>query len=667
MPDRSRPTGPPPGLDPALSQTADATARRLAPGGGSSPGGNRLAALAAQLLQVDTAVISLRAGDGGDGEAMHVVGTAGTTPAEAHTVLCSRVARAEQPLRIDDTGTDPRADVLPAAVKAEVGSYLGVPMRADNRATVGTLCIYSSEPRAWTQDDQRVLEQLASAVSTELELAALTRDYDFDRARWDDAIAAAGIGNFDWDLATGRLQWDQPLIQLFGYNGDEKFDESIEAFNARVHPDDVPDVTLKLQHAIATLGLYEAEYRIVLPGNVVRRVQARGRATSVDGTTADRVAGSAWDVSQTRGAEEHAANILQGMPVGYVSLDDDLVVTAVNIAAERLLLTDRLTAVGRPIVEVLPERAAVALAEHCRAVSASRYSIEVELYFDAPVAAWLEVRVWPETDGTAIYLTDITERREAEDMAERIAEYDRSTAIALQDALLTELPQPDDLELTARYRAAATRNKVGGDWYDGVVQSGGSTVVVVGDVTGHDVSAAAAMGQLRSMLRVLAWQGDDRPETVLDTLDRAVAALHRRVLATAVVARVEQSPEQAAAGLRTLRWCSAGHPMPILVGPDGRTTILDTDGVMLGVRPGMTRQEYTADLPPGATLLLYTDGLVEERGFTVDHGVERLCLAAQRHHALGTDAFLDAILAEMVADEPEDDVVVLALRVHPAT
>lgn len=645
----------------ATLEPGRSTARRLVPEAGGSPGVDRLAALAAQLLKAPTAVVSLHANEDG-ARVARVAGTSGIAPADAPTILCAVVAQDEQPLNIADTTADVRAEALPAGLTDLVRSYLGVPMRADDREVVGALCVFDQTSRTWSPDDVRVLEQLASAAATELELAALTREYTADRARWDAAIAAAGIGNFDWDLTTGRLVWDQALIELFGYDGDEKFDESIEAFNARVHHDDVADVTAKLQRAIDALGPYEAEYRIVLPGGIVRRIQARGHAMGRDGV-ADRVAGSAWDVSATRGAEEHAANILEAMPVGYVSLDADLRVTTVNSTAERLLHATRLELIDRPLRGAVPTDAARTLAEHCRAVRDSRYSIEVEVYFEAPIAAWLEVRVWPESSGIGLYLTDITERREAEELAEQLAEYDRATAEALQDAMLAELPQVGGLEIDTRYRAAASRNKVGGDWYDAVLQAGGSTVLIVGDVTGHDIRAAASMGQVRSMLRVLAWQGDERPEAVLAHLDRAVAALHRGVLATAIVARVEQTDEQAARSERTVRWCSAGHPPPVLVDADGTATVLPADGIMLGVRPGETRAEFTTGLAEGATLLLYTDGLIERRGTVLDEGLEQVRLSAQRHRALPVGEFLDAVLADVVdADETDDDVVVLALR-----
>ncbi len=125
---------------------------------------------------------------------------------------------------------------------------------------------------------------------------------DPDQARaalLDLAIAAAGIGTFEWDLTTGRLTWDARLDELFGYTAGT-FDESIEAFNARLHPDDLPRVTGLLQQAIDSCGDYEAEYRVVVPGAPVRWVAARGRALCDESGSAVRLLGAAWDVSVRR-------------------------------------------------------------------------------------------------------------------------------------------------------------------------------------------------------------------------------------------------------------------------------------------------------------------------------------------------------------------------------
>ncbi len=132
------------------------------------------------------------------------------------------------------------------------------------------------------------------------EAAQTLQDRDEARAALLDlAIAAAGIGTFEWDLTTGRLTWDARLDEICGYTTGT-FDESIEAFNARLHPDDLPRVTGLLQQAIDSCGDYEAEYRVVVPGAPVRWVAARGRALCDESGSAVRLLGAAWDVSVRR-------------------------------------------------------------------------------------------------------------------------------------------------------------------------------------------------------------------------------------------------------------------------------------------------------------------------------------------------------------------------------
>ena len=181
--------------------------------------------------------------------------------------------------------------------------------------------------------------------------------------------------------------------------------------------------------------------------------------------------------------------------------------------------------------------------------------------------------------------------------------------------MLTAPPEPDHAEIVVRYLPAAEAARVGGDWYDAFVQPDGATVLVIGDVVGHDTSAAASMGQLRSMLRGIAVTGDVGPAGLLAQLDTAMTQLQLHTYATAALARFEQTPDDLARGITRMRWANAGHPPPLIIHPDGTVAELATwrGDLMLGVDPTARRSESVVSLDRGTTVLLYTDGLIERR------------------------------------------------------
>ncbi|HEY0949349.1 GAF domain-containing SpoIIE family protein phosphatase [Nocardioides sp.] len=238
--------------------------------------------------------------------------------------------------------------------------------------------------------------------------------------------------------------------------------------------------------------------------------------------------------------------------------------------------------------------------------------------------------------------------------------------VTLQSSLLPRLPEPESLELAARYRPAASRDQVGGDWYDAVVMPSGATSLMVGDVVGHNIGAAAIMGQLRNMLRAIAWAVDDAPSRNVARLDQAMQDLTVDGMASLVYARIEQTDEQRSRSERTLRWTNAGHPPPLVVAPEGTARLLehDTADLMLGVLPDAERTDNRTTIEAGSVLLLYTDGLVERRREDLTDGLDRLRTAASAHHGLPMADFVDAVLGDLVPDRLEDDVAVLAVRFH---
>lgn len=238
----------------------------------------------------------------------------------------------------------------------------------------------------------------------------------------------------------------------------------------------------------------------------------------------------------------------------------------------------------------------------------------------------------------------------------------RAVAEAMQRNLLAPLPRPGHLRLAARYQPAPAGSQVGGDWYDAFTLKDGALALVIGDVVGHDLTAAAGMAQLHGILRSLAWDHTGPPGAVVDRLDAAMPVITTVPLATLILARVEGDPDT---GPWTLHWTSAGHPPPLLLSPDGTACYLEAgQGLLLGTGPatGTGRPDATHPLEPGSTLLLYTDGLVETPGSDLDTGLDRLRRHALAHAPEPLDTLCDRVLAD-VPPGSTDDVALLALRV----
>ncbi len=241
-------------------------------------------------------------------------------------------------------------------------------------------------------------------------------------------------------------------------------------------------------------------------------------------------------------------------------------------------------------------------------------------------------------------------------------------AETLQRSMLTAPPEPDHLQIAVRYAASAQAAEVGGDWYDAFISSDGLTSLVIGDVTGHDMRAAAVMGQLRNLVRGIGFTLGEPPARVLAAVDRAAVGLGIDTVATAIIAQVEQDATHRAAGTRLLRWSNAGHLPPLLLEADGAVSFLEAESdLVLGWDPSIDRHDHEHVLAPGSTVLLYTDGLVERRGAHLEQGLAWLAEAVAEladSPAVTLEGLCDGLLA-LVGEHLDDDVALLALRAHP--
>jgi serine phosphatase RsbU (regulator of sigma subunit) len=226
--------------------------------------------------------------------------------------------------------------------------------------------------------------------------------------------------------------------------------------------------------------------------------------------------------------------------------------------------------------------------------------------------------------------------------------------------MLTAPPEPNHCEIAVRYVPAAEGAEIGGDWYDAFLQEDGGTVLAIGDVAGHDTRAAAAMGQLRGLLRGISFASSRTPAAVLSELDCAMDGLALDTIATALVAELRPGPD----GGTAMRWASAGHPAPVLLAPDGRVGVLDAvpADLLLGVDPRQQRTDHGTVLAPGSTVLLYTDGLVERRDRGIDEGTAALVEVLSQCVGLPLEELCDRVLELLFLPDAADDVAVLAVR-----
>lgn len=803
----------------------------------------RLTELAARLLGAATAHLSLA--DRPD----HVAGIASLVAADD---LCLATAAAGVPVVVPDARTDTRLSAVAQAADGTMGAYLGVPLVGRDGHALGALCVTDARPRDWTDGDVALLGDLAAAAVTELELAALSLDYEADRVRWQLAVSAGGVGSFDWDLVSGHIDWDEQMHVLFGIPREE-FGGTIDEFRAVVHPDDVEGVEQAIDSAISTCSQYDAEYRVLLPDGTARWVQARGQALAGEDGTAVRMLGAAYDTTAKRDAEGRIARVLETMSAAFFLLDDAWRFTYVNAEAVRLLGRPRDELVGGVVWELFPAALGSDFEVHYRGAAADGEPRAFEAYYPPPLDAWYEVRAWPGQDGLSVYFLDITARRtsqeeaaraqrrlraasarlqllsavsddlsstlDTEDAVRRLARHlvpglgtwclitmadehhqlrdiaswhadpamrgtvehyaalrltalsprsylfealrtgrlvevpdatrsieealagearevlrglapqmayaipmrargrtvgaitlfldaergtlpeddlamlvqladraglaldnarlyqeQRHISETLQRALLSAPVEPDHVHVVVRYLPAAQAAEVGGDWYDAFLQRDGATVLAIGDVIGHDTRAAAAMSQVRTLLRGIAYTSGDSPAEVLASLDDAMRALNVDTMASAVVARLEQTPEERARGQRRLRWSNAGHLAPLLVLPDG--TVHELHGrepeMLLGVVPGRPRTDADVLLENGSTVLMFTDGLVERRTEHVRDGLDRLREVvaqvvpdATTADGLDLEVLVDEVLARMLPGPADDDVAVVAVHLFP--
>ncbi|CAM5585297.1 SpoIIE family protein phosphatase OS=Streptomyces tendae OX=1932 GN=F3L20_17250 PE=4 SV=1 [Streptomyces tendae] len=257
-------------------------------------------------------------------------------------------------------------------------------------------------------------------------------------------------------------------------------------------------------------------------------------------------------------------------------------------------------------------------------------------------------------------LEDLTRRAGLALDNARLYQRQRKVAETMQRHLLPQLPVLPGLEMTAPVVPAPDASAVGGDWYDAFALAAHAHALAIGDVVGHDLDAAAGMAQVRNMLRAFAWSHPEAaPSAVVTRLDDAVMHIAEVPMVTMILARLTLGND----ALWRLRWTNAGHPPPLLITHDGQSRYLDeAHGILLGTGVTRPRPDAVTVLPPHATLVLYTDGLVESPHHSIDDGLDRL-----RRHAASLvhrplNSFCDLLLDQVRPHDNDDDVAMIALR-----
>jgi serine phosphatase RsbU (regulator of sigma subunit) len=269
------------------------------------------------------------------------------------------------------------------------------------------------------------------------------------------------------------------------------------------------------------------------------------------------------------------------------------------------------------------------------------------------------------TIGAALMAERLARRRSrAEDLAQRLNEIaeenqrlygeQRSIAETLQHALLPgNLPQVEGVDVAARYLPGVQGVEIGGDWYDVMHVDDRRVMFAVGDVSGRGLRAATIMAALRYAIRAYGAQGD-APATLLAKLSHLVSVSRDGHFATVLCGVLDLDTNE-------VTLASAGHPSPLLIDNGRAEFVSTTNGVPIGVASDAPYESITFSVPPNATLLAFTDGLVERRREDLAVGLERLQDAVRRRNG-SLDDLLSTVLRELTPDGSDDDTAILGLR-----
>ncbi|MDA5282763.1 SpoIIE family protein phosphatase [Streptomyces sp. Isolate_45] len=459
--------------------------------------------------------------------------------------------------------------------------------------------------------------------------------------------------------AEGRIDlWSPQAENLFGYTAEEALGEF--AGRLLIHEEHLAVVLDMFAQVMAGKGNWAGTFPIRHKDGSTRMVEFRNMRL-LDSQEDYYALGLAADQATVRQVERDlalSARLVAQSPIGLGVLDTDLRYVSVNPAEERLNGVPAAGHIGRHVHEVLPAVDA-SFEEAMREVLTTGIPIVDQYTVGRTPADPDNDHAWsisfyrleaPNGNvlGVATSSVDVTERH-------RAVEEQRHTALTLQHSLLPHTPpRRPGLEVATRYRPAQATMEIGGDWFDVIPLSDDKTALVVGDVMGSGVAAAATMGQLRTATRTLA-DLDLDPAQVLHHLDHITEGLD--TIATCVYAVYDPRTAQCHLSL-------AGHLPPVLLHPDGTRRLLDLPtGAPLG-GCGVAFHTTSLAMGAGAQLVLYTDGLVETRDDPIDTRLGVLLDALDDPHR-SLDDTCEQLLKTLRHPGDHDDVALLIARATP--
>jgi PAS domain S-box-containing protein len=538
------------------------------------------------------------------------------------------------------------------------------------------------------------------------------------RERLRLALEAGGLGTWHYDIATGAVTWDETLEQIFGVHPGT-FGGSFEEYQQRLHPEEREWIVARIEQARQSGSDFQLEHRVIWPDGSTRWIEGTGMCIKDPAGEVIAMTGVVADITDRKRVDQAQQFLAESGPLLAASIEGfgetltgvaNLVVPQVADWCSIDVLEPEGTIAQVAVTHVEPEK--VKLARELR----QRYPLDPSSPTGVPnvirtgrpilvsdISDSLVLESAPDRDfldivrdlglRSAMIVPMVARRRTlgaitlvaaesgrrydesdlvfAQEIARRAAlaldnarllDEIRRVATRLQESLLPPaLPDIPGLEIEGRYRWGGEGNEVGGDFYDAFDTGDGSWALAIGDVCGKGVEAAVVTSLARHTLRAVALQ-ERKPSAILGRLNQAILQ-QRSDHMFCTVCYVRLKPHEDGARLTI---CVAGHPLPVVLRSDGTVETAGTPGSLLGIFNDPELTDRAVDLHRGDALVLFTDGVVEERRDGETFGRKRLetvIASCRRKCARVLGEAIERAVVEFTPEAPRDDVALLVVKV----